>query len=143
MMVPMALPGLDRLLEVCQWLNLGLETSPPAHEPSMAGSLLEGVPFDPILASVYARFGHAGAGVRRFVSAPGGRAGEDVGENALDAEGRGPKEGADLGGEGESSRASGARNAIGEALVVAALRTGIDATREGLHGVAWRYRQPP
>jgi hypothetical protein len=55
----MALPGLERLLEVCQRLNLGLETSPPAHEPLRAGSLLEGVPFDPILANVYARFGHA------------------------------------------------------------------------------------
>ncbi|MFY0564801.1 hypothetical protein ACN28E_13175 [Archangium lansingense] len=55
----MSLPGLERLLEVCQRLNLGLETSPPAHEPLRAGSLLEGVSFDPILASVYARFGHA------------------------------------------------------------------------------------
>ncbi|WP_309892319.1 hypothetical protein [Archangium sp.] len=58
-MAPMALPGLERLLEVCQRLNLGLETSPPAREPLKAGSLLEGVPFDPILASVYARLGHA------------------------------------------------------------------------------------
>jgi hypothetical protein len=55
----MALPGLERLLEVCQRLNLGLETSPPAREPLEAGSLLEGVPFDPVLASVYARLGHA------------------------------------------------------------------------------------
>lgn len=55
----MALPGLERLLEVCQRLNLGLETSPPAREPLSAGSLLEGVSFDPVLASVYARLGHA------------------------------------------------------------------------------------
>jgi len=55
----MALPGLERLMNVCQRLNLGLETSLPAHEPLKAGSLLEGVPFDPILASVYARLGHA------------------------------------------------------------------------------------
>jgi hypothetical protein len=54
----MALPGLERLLEVCQRLSLGLETSPPAREPLKAGSLLEGVPFDPVLASVYARLGH-------------------------------------------------------------------------------------
>jgi hypothetical protein len=58
-MEPIPLPGLERLLEVCQRLNLGLETSPPAREPLRAGSLLEGVPFDPVLASVYARLGHA------------------------------------------------------------------------------------
>jgi hypothetical protein len=58
-MEPMALPGLERLLEVCQRLNLGLKTSPPSREPLRAGSLLEGVPFDPVLASVYARLGHA------------------------------------------------------------------------------------
>ncbi len=58
-MESMALPGLDRLLDVCQRLNLGLETSPPAHEPLRPGSLLEGVPLDPMLASVYARLGHA------------------------------------------------------------------------------------
>jgi hypothetical protein len=58
-MESMALPGLERLLEVCQRLDLGLETSPPAREPLKAGVLLEGVPFDPVLASVYARIGHA------------------------------------------------------------------------------------
>jgi hypothetical protein len=58
-MESMALPGLERLLDVCQRLNMGLETSPPAREPLRAGSLLEGVPFDPVLASVYARLGHA------------------------------------------------------------------------------------
>jgi hypothetical protein len=58
-METMALPGLERLMEVCQRLKLGLETSPPAREPLKAGSLLEGVPFDPVLASVYARLGHA------------------------------------------------------------------------------------
>ncbi|HYO72151.1 MAG TPA: hypothetical protein VEU33_39370 [Archangium sp.] len=55
----MALPGLERLMEVCQRLDLGLETSPPAREPPKAGSLLEGVPFDSMLASVYARLGYA------------------------------------------------------------------------------------
>jgi hypothetical protein len=58
-METMALPGLERLLEVCQRLNLGLETSPPVREPLKAGSMLEGVPFDPVLASLYARLGHA------------------------------------------------------------------------------------
>jgi hypothetical protein len=68
-MEPMALPGLERLLEVCQRLKLGLKTSPPAREPLKAGSLLEGVPFDPVLASVYARLGHAAFAtkVRRWV----------------------------------------------------------------------------
>jgi hypothetical protein len=47
------------LMDVCQRLTLGLKTSPPAREPLKAGSLLEGVPFDPVLASVYARLGHA------------------------------------------------------------------------------------
>ncbi|HZH76396.1 MAG TPA: hypothetical protein VEY88_10200 [Archangium sp.] len=55
----MALPGLERLMAVCQRLNLRLETLPPARESLKAGSLLEGLPFDPILASVYARLGHA------------------------------------------------------------------------------------
>jgi hypothetical protein len=55
----MTLPGLERLMEVCQRLNLGLETSPPAREPLKVGALLEGVPLDPMLASVYARLGHA------------------------------------------------------------------------------------
>jgi hypothetical protein len=55
----MALPGLERLLSVCQRLSLSVETSPPAREPLKAGSLLEGLPFDPVLASVYARLGHA------------------------------------------------------------------------------------
>jgi len=55
----MALPGLERLMEVCQRLNLSLETLPPAREPLKAGSLLEGLPFDPVLASVYARLGLA------------------------------------------------------------------------------------
>ena len=55
----MSLPGLERLLEVCQRLDLGLRISPPAREPLRSGCLLEGVPFDPVLASVYARMGHA------------------------------------------------------------------------------------
>jgi hypothetical protein len=56
---PMALPGLEKLLDVCRRLMLGLKTSPPAREPLKAGSSFVGLPFDPVLASVYARFGHA------------------------------------------------------------------------------------
>ena len=56
-MEPMSLPGLERLLDVCQRLNLGLKISPPARQPLKAGSLLEGLPLDPLLASVYARLG--------------------------------------------------------------------------------------
>jgi hypothetical protein len=59
MMDSMALPGLERLMNVCRRLNLRLETLPPAREPLKAGSLLEGLPFDPVLAGVYARLGHA------------------------------------------------------------------------------------
>jgi hypothetical protein len=55
----MELPGLERLMAVCQRLNLELKTSPPAREPLKAGSLVAGLPFDPVLASVYARVGHA------------------------------------------------------------------------------------
>jgi len=58
-MESMALPGLERLMEVCQRSSLSVETSPPAREPLKAGSLLEGLPLDPVLASVYARLGHA------------------------------------------------------------------------------------
>jgi hypothetical protein len=53
------LPGLERLMAVCQRLKLELETLPPAREPLKAGSLVAGLPFDPVLASVYARVGHA------------------------------------------------------------------------------------
>jgi hypothetical protein len=55
----MALPGLERLMEVCRRLSLRLETLPPAREPLKAGSLLEGLPFDPVLANVYSRLGRA------------------------------------------------------------------------------------
>ena len=55
----MELPGLERLLDTCQRLKLGLKTSPPAREPLKAESLLVGLPLDPVLASIYARLGHA------------------------------------------------------------------------------------
>jgi hypothetical protein len=60
----MELPGLERLLDVCQRLDLGLKTSPPARAPLRAGSLLEGVSFDPVLASVYSRLGHAAFAIK-------------------------------------------------------------------------------
>ncbi|WP_309894979.1 hypothetical protein [Archangium sp.] len=63
----MELPGLERLMEVCRRLNLRLETLPPTREPLRAGSLVAGLPFDPVLASVYARLGHA-----RFATGLGG-----------------------------------------------------------------------
>ncbi|WP_309892325.1 hypothetical protein [Archangium sp.] len=62
----MALPGLERLMEVCRRLSLRLEILPPASEPLKAGDLLEGLPFDSVLATVYARLGYAafGTGVK-------------------------------------------------------------------------------
>ena len=45
-MESVSLPGLERLLDVCQRLNLGLETSSPAREPLSAGEALVGVPFN-------------------------------------------------------------------------------------------------
>lgn len=56
---PSELPGLERLVEVCGRLKLNLEMTPPAHAPLKAGALVEGLPFDPMLASVYARAGFA------------------------------------------------------------------------------------
>jgi len=53
------LPGLDRLMEVCRRLNLRLETTPPSHSPLQAGFLIEGLPFDPVLAALYSRLGFA------------------------------------------------------------------------------------
>ena len=62
MMESMVLPGLERMIEVCQRLNLSLELLPPAREPSNAGDLLEGLPLDSVLATVYARLGSASFG---------------------------------------------------------------------------------
>ncbi|HYO72149.1 MAG TPA: hypothetical protein VEU33_39360 [Archangium sp.] len=58
-MKSMELPGLERLLDVCRRLGLGVETSPPVREPLRAEDWLEGVSFDPVLSNVYARLGHA------------------------------------------------------------------------------------
>jgi len=65
-MESMVLPGLERMIEVCQRLSLRLESLPPAREPLKAGDLLEGLPFDSVLAMVYARLGYAafGTGVK-------------------------------------------------------------------------------
>lgn len=54
-----ALPGLERLMEVCRRLNLHLQTAPPAQAPPRAGSLVEGLPLDPGLAALYAHVGAA------------------------------------------------------------------------------------
>jgi hypothetical protein len=58
-MSPMDLPGLERLLEMCQRLELELITTPPAPTHPMAGACVGGYPLDPILAAFYARFGKA------------------------------------------------------------------------------------
>jgi hypothetical protein len=55
----MELPGLDRLIEVCRQLNLLLKTSPPGRTSLKDGMRMESLPFDPMLAAVYARFGSA------------------------------------------------------------------------------------
>lgn len=55
----MELPGLERLMEVCRRLSLRMETSPPARSPIQAGTHVEGLPLDPLLAAVYARMGFA------------------------------------------------------------------------------------
>ncbi len=56
---PVGLPGLERLMEVCQRLELGLKTTPPRHPPLKSRTLIEGLPLDPVLSDVYARLGHA------------------------------------------------------------------------------------
>jgi hypothetical protein len=55
----MDLPGLDRLMELCGRFSLRMKITPPSHSPVKAGTLIAGLPFDPVLAAVYARLGHA------------------------------------------------------------------------------------
>ncbi len=55
----MELPGLERLMEVCRRLDLEWRSAPPRQSPLEAGALIEGLPFDPMLAAVYVRFGYA------------------------------------------------------------------------------------
>lgn len=58
-METMNLPGLERLITVCQHLGLTLLTEPPGHAPPVAGALMSGHPFDPILSACYSRLGYA------------------------------------------------------------------------------------
>ncbi len=53
------LPGLDRLIAVCQQHSLPLKLSPPLASAPKAGELVFGEPFDPQLAAVYQRLGSA------------------------------------------------------------------------------------
>lgn len=53
------LPGLERLLGVCQHQKLSVRTVPPGQAPPRAGTPLGGHPLDPMLAAFYARFGKA------------------------------------------------------------------------------------
>ncbi|HLL06305.1 MAG TPA: hypothetical protein VK539_37380 [Myxococcaceae bacterium] len=68
-----ALPGLQRLIEVCRRLELKVEMAPPGRTPPLAGMLVAGLPFDRILQTVYAQLGFgafatdvAGIVVRRY-----------------------------------------------------------------------------
>ncbi len=63
-MQPLPLPGLERLIGVCQSFLLGVKTDPPARHPAEAGAMVEGLPFDPLLAAVYARRGFAALGTK-------------------------------------------------------------------------------
>jgi hypothetical protein len=59
MELPVKLPGLERLMEVCRRLQLRLKISPPSHSPPGAGILMTGLPFDRVLSAVYAQLGYA------------------------------------------------------------------------------------
>jgi hypothetical protein len=70
---PAELPGLEHLMEACRRHELRLKTTPPGHGLPSAGTLIAGVPFDPVLAAVYTRLGQgtfatdvAGIILRRF-----------------------------------------------------------------------------
>ena len=56
------LPGLDRLIAVCQQHSLPLELSPPLASAPKPGELVFGEPFDPQLAAIYQRLGSAELG---------------------------------------------------------------------------------
>lgn len=56
------LPGLDRLIEICQRHSLPLQLSPPITPPPKQGEILLGAPLDPQLAAVYQRLGAAELG---------------------------------------------------------------------------------
>jgi hypothetical protein len=52
-----SLPGLKRLLDVCQKHGVTVDSLPPGKTAPPAGSLFMGRPFDPLLAAAFARFG--------------------------------------------------------------------------------------
>ncbi|HYH98610.1 hypothetical protein [Hyalangium sp.] len=56
---PTELPGLARLMEVCRRLNVEQKVALPGHTPLATGTLIEGLPLDPVLAAVYSRLGYA------------------------------------------------------------------------------------
>lgn len=60
------LPGLDRLIAVCQQHSLPLELSPPLAEAPAPGEIFLGEPFDPQLAAAYQRLGAAEFGPLTF-----------------------------------------------------------------------------
>lgn len=49
------LPGLERLMDVCQRNGIPAVFERPSRHPPRAGDMVGGLPFDPILAAVYAR----------------------------------------------------------------------------------------
>jgi hypothetical protein len=56
------LPGLDRLIAVCQQHSLPLELSPPLASAPTPGEFVLGEPFDPQLAATYQRLGFSELG---------------------------------------------------------------------------------
>ncbi|MBN1205124.1 MAG: hypothetical protein JXB05_09395 [Myxococcaceae bacterium] len=59
MKAEMELPGLKSLMEVCEKHGLFLKTLPPEEMPPAPGEMFLGQPFDPILATLYRKFGAA------------------------------------------------------------------------------------
>jgi len=56
------LPGLERLMDVCRRNDISVEFERPSLHPPRAGEMVGGLPFDPILAAVYARSRHMAFG---------------------------------------------------------------------------------
>jgi hypothetical protein len=52
-----SLPGLKRLLDICQEHGVTVDSLPPGKATPKAGSLFMGQPFDPLLAAAFERFG--------------------------------------------------------------------------------------
>jgi len=51
------LPGLERVLAICQAHGISVDRLPPGGKAPQAGALFMGQPFDPLLAAAFARFG--------------------------------------------------------------------------------------